>query len=117
MQAILSDIQPGGGSGEEPYTLPTDVEFVFVLAGVLEMTVAGEQVTLEQGDAFTFPADTERMFRAAPGQGPAQVLWVLSPALPETGPGPEGDRYGLTAAVSGAPGARTGGPGLPAGAG
>jgi transcriptional regulator with XRE-family HTH domain/mannose-6-phosphate isomerase-like protein (cupin superfamily) len=116
MQAILSDIQPGGGSGAEPYTLPIDVEFVFVLAGELEMTLAGEQVTLEQGDAFTFPADAERTFRAS-GPGSTQVLWLLSPALPDTGAEPEGQRYGLTAAVSGAPGARTEGTGAPAGAG
>jgi transcriptional regulator with XRE-family HTH domain len=118
MQAILSDIQPGGGSGDEPYTLPTDVEFVFVLAGELEMTVAGEQVTLEQGDAFTFPADTERTFRAASGQGPTRVLWMLCPALPDAaGPPPEGDRYGITTAASGAAGVGSEGSGAPAGTG
>src|SRR4249919_4406870 len=57
-QTILSDIEPGGGSGDDPYALPADVEFVYVLAGQLQVTVAGEQVTLEQGDAFTFPAGT-----------------------------------------------------------
>src|SRR6202161_4262108 len=58
MQAILSDIEPGGGSGEEPYALPADVEFVFLLTGQLQLTVSGEQVTLQQGDAFTFPPST-----------------------------------------------------------
>ncbi len=85
MQAILSDIEPGGGSGDEPYTLPADVEFVFVLAGQLQLTVAGEQVTLEQGDAFTFPASTPHTFGVTQAAGPAQVLWVFSPALPDTG--------------------------------
>ena len=70
VQAILSDIEPGGGSGDEPYSLPADVEFVFVLAGQLQVTVAGEQVTLEQGDAFTFPAGTRHTFRARPAGGP-----------------------------------------------
>jgi transcriptional regulator with XRE-family HTH domain len=117
MQAILSDIQPGGGSGDEPYSLPADVEFVFVLAGKLEMTVAGEKVTLGPGDAFTFPATTDRTFRAASGQGPTRVLWVFAPALPDTaGPPAEGE-YGITAAASGAPTARTGAPDAPAGAG
>ena len=86
MQAILSDIEPGGGSGDEPYSLPADVEFVFVLAGQLQITVAGEQITLEQGDAFTFPASTQHTFRVAPPADRAQVLWVFSPALPDTGP-------------------------------
>ena len=86
VQAILSDIEPGGGSGDEPYSLPADVEFVFVLAGQLQITVAGERITLEQGDAFTFPASTQHTFRAAPPAGHVRVLWVFSPALPDTGP-------------------------------
>jgi transcriptional regulator with XRE-family HTH domain len=85
VQAILSDIEPGGGSGDEPYALPADVEFVFVLSGQLQVAVAGEQVTLDQGDAFTFSASTEHTFRAAPSAGPAQVLWIFSPALPDAG--------------------------------
>ena len=84
MQAILSDIEPGGGSGAEPYSLPADVEFVFVLAGQLEITVAGQLVTLDQGDAFTFPGSTGHTFQVPAGTGPARVLWVFSPALPDT---------------------------------
>jgi quercetin dioxygenase-like cupin family protein/DNA-binding Xre family transcriptional regulator len=83
VQAILSDIEPGGGSGDDPYALPADVEFVYVLAGQLQVTVAGEQITLEQGDAFTFPASTPHTFRAPPQAGRTQVLWVVSPALPD----------------------------------
>jgi transcriptional regulator with XRE-family HTH domain len=83
VQAILSDVEPGGGSGAEPYSLPADVEFVFVLSGQLEITVAGKQVTLGQGDAFTFPADTRHTFRGAPQAGTTQVLWIVSPALPD----------------------------------
>ncbi len=85
MQAILSDIEPGGGSGDEPYGLPADVELVFVLAGELELTVAGELITLGPGDAFTFGASTEHAFGVAAGGRPAQVLWVFSPALPDSG--------------------------------
>jgi uncharacterized cupin superfamily protein len=81
VQAILSDVEPGGGSGEEAYGLPADVEFVFVLHGELEVIVEGEPVTLGAGDAYTFPAGAAHSFRAA--GGPAQVLWVVSPALPD----------------------------------
>jgi transcriptional regulator with XRE-family HTH domain len=83
LQAILSDIEPGGGSGEDPYGLPADVEFVYVLAGQLQVNVASEQITLDQGDAFTFPANTSHTFRATPQAGRTQVLWVVSPALPD----------------------------------
>jgi transcriptional regulator with XRE-family HTH domain len=85
MQAILSDIEPGGGSGDEPYSLPADVEFVFVLAGQLQLTVAGEQITLEQGDAYTFPASIQHTFGVPQAAGQARVLWVFSPALPDSG--------------------------------
>jgi transcriptional regulator with XRE-family HTH domain len=85
VQALLSDIEPGGGSGDEAYSLPTDVEFVFILAGQLEIVVAGERLTLDQGDAFTFPSGTQHTFKVPMSAGPTQVLWVLSPALPDAG--------------------------------
>lgn len=85
VQVILSDIQPGGGSGNEPYSLPADVEFAFVLAGRLHITVAGESATLDQGDAFTFPADAPHSFRSVQAAGRTQVLWLVSPALPDAG--------------------------------
>lgn len=81
MQAILSDIEPGGGSGDEAYSLPADVEFVLVLEGKLQIAMEGEPVTLAAGDAFTFPAGTAHSFRAA--DSPARVLWVVCPALPD----------------------------------
>ena len=82
VQAILSDIEPGGGSGDDPYALPADVEFVYVLAGEVQVTMAGEQITLEQGDAFTFPTSTPHTFHASPQAGRTKVLWVVSPACP-----------------------------------
>jgi transcriptional regulator with XRE-family HTH domain len=89
VQAILSDIEPGGGSGAEPYSLPADVEFVFVLGGRLHIEVAGEQLVLAEGDAFTFPGSAEHTFRVLPGAGRARVLWVFSPALPAAGDEPD----------------------------
>jgi transcriptional regulator with XRE-family HTH domain len=82
VQAILSDIAPGGGSGDEPYALPSDVEFAFVIEGRLEVTVRGEHVVLEAGDAFTFLPRSQHCFRSAATTGRTRVLWVFSPALP-----------------------------------
>jgi transcriptional regulator with XRE-family HTH domain len=85
VQAILSEIEPGGGSGDEPYSLPTDVEFAFVLAGQLRIVVAGETLTLDAGDAFTFQSSAAHTFGVPPSARPTQVLWVFSPALPDHG--------------------------------
>lgn len=88
MQALVSEIEPGGGSGAGPYTLPTEVEFAFVLDGRLEIDLtdrAGttrDTVVLDTGDAFTFPADNKHVFRALAEDRPTRVLWVFSPALP-----------------------------------
>jgi len=84
LQAFLSEIEPGGTSGDESYSLPVDVEFFFVLAGQLQVTIEGEQVTLEQGDAFTFSGSAQRAFRVAPEAERTLVLVVISPAMPAT---------------------------------
>ena len=68
VQAILSDIAPGGGSGDEQYALPADVELVFVIAGRLEITIDEELIVLEAGDAFTFTASARHAFRAHGGR-------------------------------------------------
>jgi transcriptional regulator with XRE-family HTH domain len=85
VQAILSEIAPGGGSGDEPYVLPSDVEFVFVLEGRIQVTVHGEQILLEAGDAFTFPPKSPHHFRSVATRGRTRVLWVFAPALPVDG--------------------------------
>lgn len=38
---------------------------------------------LGAGDALTFPARAAHFFRVPADGGPAQVLWVVSPALPD----------------------------------
>jgi len=84
IQAFISEIAPGGTSGDESYSLPVDVEFFFVLAGQLQVTIEGEQVTLEQGDAFTCSGSAQRAFRVAPEAERTLVLVVISPAMPAT---------------------------------
>ena len=86
LAAIVSDVEPGGGSGEEPYGLPADVEFVLVLAGRVHLRFPGPDgdaavVDLAEGAAFTFPPAVPHTFAAGPGG--ARVLWVISPALPD----------------------------------
>ncbi|HET7472538.1 MAG TPA: helix-turn-helix domain-containing protein, partial [Candidatus Limnocylindrales bacterium] len=54
LQVILSTIEPGGGTGAEPYTHDSDEEVVIVLDGRLELWVGDEAHVLETGDAITY---------------------------------------------------------------
>ena len=104
VQAILSDIEPGGGSMKEPYALPAGVEFVLILAGQLQVTVAGEEVTLEEGDALTFTADMDHTFAGARrgARGAGAVGALPRPARPRPR-APARDRTSYRAAKTAAP--------------
>lgn len=53
-QVILSTIDPGGGTGDEPYAHDSDEEVVIVLAGQLELWVAEEHYLLDEGDSIAY---------------------------------------------------------------
>lgn len=78
---LQSDIAPAGGSGDEPYSLASDAEFVHVLEGTLDIEVAGVAHRLAAGDSLTFNAAAPHHWRNPSAAFGARVLWVLSPAL------------------------------------
>lgn len=82
LQAIFSEIQPGGGSGIEAYSLPAEIEFVFIISGAVAVTTPRIEIVMRTGDALTFSAHTPHTFRNPSSSEPAQVLWIISPALP-----------------------------------
>ncbi len=78
LQVIMSTIEPGGGTGAEPYTHDSDEEVVVVLDGVLDLWVGDEHYVLQEGDAITFPSRTPH-WNANHGDAPATVLFCLTP--------------------------------------
>jgi len=78
LQVIWSEIEPGGGSGDEPYSHNSDEECVVVIRGKLDFWVGDEHYALEAGDALTFESRIPHKNRN-PGPGKSQVLWVISP--------------------------------------
>ncbi|CAM3283677.1 XRE family transcriptional regulator [Tsukamurella hominis] len=81
VQVLLSDVEPGGGSGDEAYALPAEVSFVLVQRGELRLAFPPEPgVDLAAGDAMTFDPGRPHTFVAGPDG--ARVLWVMAPALP-----------------------------------
>lgn len=78
LQVILSTIEPGGGTGEDPYTHDSDEEVVVVLTGTLDLWVADEHYVLREGDAITFPSRLPH-WNVNRGDGPATVLFCVTP--------------------------------------
>lgn len=85
LQVIHSVIHPGGGSGDETYELPCDVEFVFVVRGALTLTIDGQVQQLGSGDALTFTPAAPHAFVNPAEDEDTEVLWILAPALPVSG--------------------------------
>jgi len=78
IQVILSTIEPGGGTGDEPYAHDSDEEVVIVLSGRLELWVADEHHLLEEGDSVTYSSRLKHRNRN-PGDTTAIVLFCVTP--------------------------------------
>jgi transcriptional regulator with XRE-family HTH domain len=78
LQVILSIIEPGEGSGDEPYAHDSDEECVVVLSGSLEFRVGSEEYLLNEGDSLLFESRIPHWNRN-PGPSKAEVLWITTP--------------------------------------
>jgi transcriptional regulator with XRE-family HTH domain len=74
-----SHIPPGGSAGDELYTLPADVELVYVLSGSLELRVGDDVHELEQGDTLTYSPRDPHTWRNPSETDEAVVLWTALP--------------------------------------
>ena len=78
LQVILSVIDPGGGTGDEPYTHESDEECVVVLEGSLDLWIGEAFYHLEAGDTITHSSRLPHWNRNT-GSTQARVLFVLTP--------------------------------------
>ena len=72
-------IPPGATAGDELYTLPADVELVYVLSGSLELRIGDETHELEQGDTLTYSPRDPHTWRNPSETDEAVVLWTSLP--------------------------------------
>jgi len=77
---IRSIIEPGGGSGEEPYSLDASAEVVVIEQGYLDISVDGAQHALGPGDTLSFSPRFPHQWRNPSKTSKCKVLWVMSPA-------------------------------------
>lgn len=80
LQVIHASLEPGADGGDALYTLNVDVEFVYVMAGAIDVRLGVESVRVAAGDALTFPGREPHSWRNASKRARAEVLWVLTPA-------------------------------------
>ena len=74
-----SHIPPLGSAGDELYTLPADVELVYVLRGSLELRVGEQTHLLEQGDTLSYSPRDPHTWRNPSENDEAVVLWTALP--------------------------------------
>jgi quercetin dioxygenase-like cupin family protein len=74
-----SHIPPGAGAGEALYTLPADVELVYVLSGSLELQAEGKLFRVDAGDTLTYSPREPHTWRNPSDREQAVVLWFSIP--------------------------------------
>jgi transcriptional regulator with XRE-family HTH domain len=77
LRVLEANIEPGGYSGEEPYSLKVAHETAFVLQGSISITVDEVTHTLAAGDALTISGGAVHSWRNDSTSRPARVLWML----------------------------------------
>ncbi len=77
LEMLLCTIEPGSGSGPEPYSHEGD-EAGFVLSGEMEIWIEDRRYHLQAGDSFAFASTRPHRYRCI-GPVAAKVVWVITP--------------------------------------
>ena len=79
MMALLSVIEPNGGSGSEPYTLNAASDLVHIKEGELIIVVDNVSHHLYAGDTFTFPPSLSHMWVNPSAKKKTVAIWIIVP--------------------------------------
>lgn len=79
MMALLSVIEPGGGSGSEPYVLNAGSDMVHIKEGELLVDVDNVSYHLKEGDTLTFPPSLPHSWVNPSRTQRTVAIWVIVP--------------------------------------
>jgi transcriptional regulator with XRE-family HTH domain len=79
LEVLETVIDPGAGSGDQPYTHPGDEECVLMLQGGMQIWIDGTRYDLNDGDAVTFACRTPHRWQNCTAD-PSRALWIITPA-------------------------------------
>ena len=75
LEVLLLVIEPGGGSGPEPWTRPGE-KAGLVLSGAARLDVGDRSFDLNAGDSFQFDSSQPHRF-ACIGSETAEIVWII----------------------------------------
>ncbi|MBE2278469.1 MAG: cupin domain-containing protein [Rhodobacteraceae bacterium] len=79
MQAIWSEIAPGGTAGEQLYSLRSEEELVLVISGDLALNIEGDETILHAGDSITFDPRLPHSFRNPSQEVGTAAVFIMTP--------------------------------------
>lgn len=78
IQVVRTLVQADGHSGQAMYTVPAELDFVYVVAGRISVRLADATWELEAGDSLTLDGREPHSWHPLDGAA-AELLWVLIP--------------------------------------
>ncbi len=78
LEVVAAAFDPGGSTGDEPYTHGDSEELLLVIAGQVHVQLGSELLDLSAGDSVNYRSSTPHRV-TNPGDEPAEVLFVISP--------------------------------------
>ena len=78
LQVIVGEFDPGGSTGDEPYTHGDSEELLVVLVGLVHLQLGPEVFELGAGDSIDYRSSTPHRLSNA-GDEIAEVMWIISP--------------------------------------
>jgi transcriptional regulator with XRE-family HTH domain len=78
LEVFVGELDPGGSTGEEPYTHGDSEELFLVLSGRVHLQLGADVHELEAGDSIEYRSSVPHRVTNA-GETQAEVMWVISP--------------------------------------
>lgn len=78
LEVVAAEFEPGGSTGDEPYTHGDSEELLLVLAGNVQIQLGRDVFDLAPGDSVNYRSSTPHRVSNR-GDGTAEVLFVISP--------------------------------------
>ena|SRR5579859_1399360 len=78
LEVVAAEFDPGGSTGDEPYTHGDSEELLLVVAGRVHVQLGTEVYELRAGDSVHYRSSTPHRV-SNPTEEPAEVVFVISP--------------------------------------